>query len=543
MRLRRWPLACFAVVAACSVGEEPKPYDWRADDRLKSILVGGVRSGHFEGDTGDVLPLMVEKIAKGQSEVQNHYRGELARGDGRCVELIGDLIQRHSSARSGTLVIGNCLGVLGLMDHPDAVVVVRMMLSHPAESVRSSAIRAMARLAETDDYEVLESLMPTVSGEVRRVLVQALGRSDANRLAGDMAAWMEAGEDSAMLVLAARAVAKAGAGEALADGVLDHEAAHHPALRPYLAGALAAAGDGAAGQILVDGLQDEDLYVRTRCLEAASMAGLDALLLELVSADPSENLRVLAAEGVAKLMPGSMARAALRAGVMDAAITVRQACLRGLLAAGDAQGGDHFVGLLFEGPSELGPALLAVRGLWARNPNLADRAAEALMSQLSDMEERSVREREPWLQCLGLVPGREGAEWLLELARTSKGVSHKLSTHRWIVLQISNGGPLAREVLARSWRSEEDAERRMDYLWGASLTREADALEFLIEVVMDNKIPDHERLYAADCLAKLGSTPRVAPILKRACLDITDPGARPAFEALLWTWYGQTAER
>ena len=78
----------------------------------------------------------------------------------------------------------------------------------------------------------------------------------------------------------------------------------------------------------------------------------------------------------------------------------------------------------------------------------------------------------------------------------------------------------------------------MDYLWGASLTREKDGLEFLLEVVMDTGVPDHERFFAADRLTRLGSTPRVAPLLKRACLTITDEQARPAFEGLLWTWYG-----
>ena len=30
----------------------------------------------------------------------------------------------------------------------------------------------------------------------------------------------------------------------------------------------------------------------------------------------------------------------------------------------------------------------------------------------------------------------------------------------------------------------------------------------------------------------------VAPLLKRACLEITDPDVRPAYEGLLWLWYG-----
>ena len=69
------------------------------------------------------------------------------------------------------------------------------------------------------------------------------------------------------------------------------------------------------------------------------------------------------------------------------------------------------------------------------------------------------------------------------------------------------------------------------------MSREPDTLEFLIEVLMSEAAPDHERLFAANCLVRLGDTPRVAPTLKRACLGLTDPGARPAFEELLWLWY------
>ena len=54
---------------------------------------------------------------------------------------------------------------------------------------------------------------------------------------------------------------------------------------------------------------------------------------------------------------------------------------------------------------------------------------------------------------------------------------------------------------------------------------------------MDSNVPDYERLFAADCLTQLGDTARGAPLLKRACLTITDEVVRPAFESLLWTWY------
>lgn len=534
----RWPLACCAVVAACTGGDAPELYDWHADDRLSVALASGATKGHFSGDTGDILPVMVEKLAKGRPEVQNHYRGELARGDARCVALIDDLIARYASSRTGTLIIGNALGVLGLSEDPAAVAVVRRMLSHPAESVRSAATRAMVRLAEDEDYEALKSLMPTVSGEMQRVLVQAMGRADAGRLAVDLSQWVAADGDPALLILAARAVVSAGAGSRLSAGILDAERAADPSLRPYLGAALAAVGDAAGQSALDESLQSEDVYARTRGLEAAAQAGLTRRLIPIVTDDSSETLRVLAAGSVADLLPDAAAERALRAGMRDASPAVRQACMRGLLADGDPAACDQFIADLSGGPSELGPAFRAVRGLWAACPGLAHRARLVLIQGLEEMDDRSVREREPWLQALGQVPDRAGALWLLALARTEDGVRHKLTTHRWIVLQISNGGPAARAVLAERWATEGDAARRMDYLWGASLTREPDGLEFLIEVVLGEDVPDYERLYAAQCLTRLGESVRVAPLLKRACLSITDRDARPAFERLLWTWYG-----
>ena len=537
MKGGRWPLALCAVAAACAGSEEAAPYDWHEDDRLVVLLAEGGRSGHFDVDTGDMLPGMVEKLATGRPTVQNYYRGELAEGGARCVSLIEDLIHRYGSSRTGTLVIGNALGVLGLCDDPSAVVVVRKMLSHPAESVRSAAIRAMARLAEPGDYEDLHSLMPIVNGELRRVLVQAMGKADPVKLASDLSGWVTSDEDPALLLLAARAVVEGGAGASLGDDILSFEASRDPNLRPYLAAARAAAGDTAAKEILEEGLSKEDELARTRSLEAAALGGLEGLLLRLVSDDPSETVRALAAHSAGALLPDPAAVEALRAGTRDDAPPVRQTCLRALLQVGDAAACDQFVDHLGGASSEIGLALRAVRGLWDENPALAERSVRVLLEELEEKGDRSVRDREPWLQALGQVPSETGAEWLLSLARSEEGESHRLSTHRWIVMQVSNGGPAARGVLVSAWRSEEDPERRMDYLWGASLTRDTDALEFLLEVVMDSNAPDHERLYAADRLTRLGATSRVAPLLKRACLTITDRDVRPAFERLLWTWY------
>jgi len=485
-----------------------------------------------------MYPVMVEKLATGQRKVQNHYRGELAEGGERVVRLIDDFIHRHSASRTGTLVTGNALGVLGLCADPSSVVVIRKMLAHPAESVRSAAIRAMAQRSRPEDYEPLLSLMPTVGGELRRVLVQALGHADAPRLAADLSDWLREGGEPGVMLIGARVVAEAGAGDSLGEGVLLLEAAKDANMRPFLVAAMAAAGDADAAMELGANLRGEDLLTRTRSVEAAALVGLEEHLLERITADPSETLRVLAAEAVAEGEGGDRARDALMAGTRDEAAAVRQACMRGLLASGDDEACDLFIATLGAGAGELPSALRAVRGLWGVNPGLAERAAEVLMAELESLRGRPLSAQEPWLQALGQVPSPLGAEWLLRYARGADGEARQMPAHRWLVMQVSNSGQMGRAALSSAWSHEADAERRMDYLWGASLSTEEDAREFLLEVVMSPDAVDYERIYAADRLARMGPTPMVAPVLKRACLGVTDAEVRPAFEELLWTWYG-----
>jgi HEAT repeat protein len=484
-----------------------------------------------------MLPVMVEKLATGRPIVQNHYRGELASSGDRVVVLIEDLIQRFGSTQNGTLVIGNALGVLGLSDAPSAARVVRRMLGHPAESVRTAAIRAMAKLAEPEDYEVLQGLMPIVNGEIRRVLVQGLGRSDPHRLAADLSEWLAEDGEVALLVLAARSVAESGAGAMLDPGCLELDASLHPNLRPFLVASRAAAGDPEALVLLDLLLVDQSELVRTRSLEAARMAGLERALLVMSTDDDSEILRVLAVESVAGLFPDEAALKRVRSGTRDTSPKVRQASLRALLSHGDEAVRGVFLQMLRSGPSELGPALRAVRGVWEQQPGLAEATSKELITLLDGMANRPLKEREPWIQALGQVPSGEASAWLLDLAQTAQGERHNMSAHRWLVLQVSNGGVAGRELLMQSWAEEADPERRLDYLWGASLSRESDTVEFLLGVVVRDDAPDHERLFAANRLVRSGDTPRVAPTLKRACLGVTDPVVRPAFVELLWLWY------
>ncbi len=222
---------------------------------------------------------------------------------------------------------------------------------------------------------------------------------------------------------------------------------------------------------------------------------------------------------------------------------MRQASLRGLLLAADPEAVEIFINGLSSDVSELGPNFRAVRGCWGLNEGLADRAAATLIAELESMKERPNEELEPWLQSLGQVPSDLGAEWLLALARIAAGELHNMPARQWVAMQLSNGGEPGRAALARAFDAEKLERNRMDYLWAASLSAEEDTRAFLTSVVLADASRDHERLFAADRLVKLGPTQVVAPVLKRACLRIEDPLVRPAFQALLWTWYGDSPGR
>jgi hypothetical protein len=187
---------------------------------------------------------------------------------------------------------------------------------------------------------------------------------------------------------------------------------------------------------------------------------------------------------------------------------------------------------------EIGPIFRAIRGCWDSYPRLADQAAEVLITRLEGMSSRAISEREPWLQALGQVPSTLGSSWLIELANRTDVEVHNMPAHRWLFLQVSNGGSQCRSSLVDAFYEETSIERRFDLLWAASFSAEEDARVFLMDVVLRDDSLDHERLYAADRLTKLGPTLVVAPVLKRACLRIKDAKVRPAFESLLWTWYG-----
>ena len=109
---------------------------------------------------------------------------------------------------------------------------------------------------------------------------------------------------------------------------------------------------------------------------------------------------------------------------------------------------------------------------------------------------------------------------------------------RWLLMQASNTGPAGIELLRERWRTETELGARFDLLWSASLGHDQGTREFLLEVLEAERSAPHERLYAAERLAREGPASVVAPRIKRANLRMRDPIFRPAMNCLLWRWYG-----
>ena len=93
MRSQLWLLALCVSICSCSKDAPAAPdYRWDTDARLRAVLSVQAPKGHFDLDTGDMLPRMVEKLSTGQRDVQNHFRGELAGGGPRAIQLINNFL-------------------------------------------------------------------------------------------------------------------------------------------------------------------------------------------------------------------------------------------------------------------------------------------------------------------------------------------------------------------------------------------------------------------------------------------------------------------
>ncbi len=542
-------LAASGTLAACAERDEPaeaRPEAsvddatraLAADPRLKLLLAPCAESGPYVADTADTTAILVEALERGRTDPLKAAKNELAACGEPCLREVRRSLERHWNDPDGTNFVRNAVDVAYQAEGPTARELVVRALSHRNEGVRNLALRALALHGEAEDYDRVLALLD-VGGEAARTTgVPLLHALDPDRAEALYLQWIEDGTFEEGWELFAPLLAASDRPETVAFA-RDQRADLPLALRPFLAAAAARAGDELALADLRDLLRSPDSEIaRGLAITAARAAELwDELEWSLLS-DPSGRYRVLAAEAVARAPETEARNGLLRAASNDPDPGVRAVCLTARLERGDEGARDLALAALDgDTAAALDGSLRVLRAGWDDDPELADRAAALLVERAEALAHRPLSERGPLLHALGLVPRREAARFLVELARVETGELQNLPVHRWLLLRAGNAGGEGQEYLLEQLDVETDPVRRLDLIEAGSARGGEAARTRLLALLEDPETNPFEAVYAAERLARIGPTEQVLPALKRAALRMQDYTARTALNCLLWNWY------
>jgi len=515
-----------------------------ADPRLQQYLAPSARSGPFDPDTSNPIALLVGRLARSSSpEPVGQAKYELARMGAAAVPALRRFIEeRFDQAEAGPQVQNAYEALHQMEPGTDGVrQLLRDGLAHPQTTVRSVAIRALARHATIYEYDALFDLLTRSAPSAQPTIVAALHTASPERLEGDLAdVLLQPGFEAAWQTGASSigpcVEASAAAYETLA---LDAPAA----VRPYYAACRARHGDEEALAWLRELLHSKNPTERSITANALAGAGLVGELVPLLE-DPDPSLRIFAIDKLGEDERTDERRASLSTRLGDGSADVRRVALGVLIAWGDPAAEEAALDGLKQSRGEYETALVALERRWNDDAELARRALEILIALREERGHRAPGELARIENGIARVPLPEASLFLLELGRAypprSSGARSKLRNHRHFALKAGRAG---RDVLREAWALETDPLWRMDLaeaiVFGESDEERASTREFLIGILRSDRVHPYEQLGAAMRLARLGPMAEVAPVLKRATLNVTHPEVRRALQALLWDWYGK----
>jgi hypothetical protein len=510
----------------------------RQDDRLRVALAPCAFGQEYNQDTTDMAEVLAQCLYNAQKEPLHAAKAELAAMGARAVPALRRLAGDVSQNRFEHGVLENILGVCTLMEGGEGADILRQSLTHPQETVRMASIEGLRRHGDASDYESIVQLIPLTSqSSMRGEIVRALGGIDVERLAADFATWMETGIDRDIWRYAAPiACATTNADTIARLKALGETAA--PNMQPFLFVAAARNGDEAALEGVRKWLEDPNPSMRQVTLKALQSGGLASEANSVLQRDLDVGLRLSAAEVLAAGERTDETHAWLTAGLSDADMDVRRACMAALVQRSDARAISEALALLKGTQAERRSGIAALIHGWDKQPGLADRTFDLVTKMLVESEGRTDNDRLNLLQVLGQIPGRRTAEALLKLARTQEGKIHHWSAHRWLVFRIANAGPEAQAYLMEQLAEEDDLTRRIDLLWVIAMFPTDGTRELFKGILSDPETAPLELVYSAQCLVEGGPAEEVAPFLKRITFGTKIGWVRRALTCLLWIWYG-----
>jgi HEAT repeat protein len=541
---------------SCSCGDE-KPAKRRetpsadselaSDERIALLLApAAVRHGVYDVDLSDPTQVLVEILLHGDHDPLKRAKAELAAMGDKGVDAIRRVIEQYQSDPGGIDYLRNAMDVLALGETRASYDLLASLLDHPLESLRIQALRGLKRRGRPEDYDRVHDLMKSASDVFVAEIALTLAQFDAVRARVQYLDWVEAGELEPLWDSALPIVAGGGPSDGESPEVLERcrrltASDLAPRYALWLEGPLAKSGDARALERLRARLADPDPSLRDIAQRTLTAAGRVEELAKTLLDDPRPGVRLVAAHAVEGAPDSELTRELLARGANDENADVRQVCLEALARRGERSAIDLGQSLLANGtPPDLEAGARILSNVWDRDRAVAERAFEELRRQFLAQSKRPLQQNKELLKCVGRLPMREAAQFLLDLAAPWTAPEQR-AEQRWVVLQIANGGPDAQKLLSEELPKTSDPELRLDMIEALSSPSGPLARSTLLAIASDPATNALELLYIADRLARMGPVAEVAWQLKRAALQRPwTPAEQPARQALtdlLWRWF------
>jgi hypothetical protein len=528
--------AASAGTAGGAAGAQGSPPDaLAADPRLSFLLAPQPRAEHYDVDTADLMGILETCLRTGQRDALGRARSETAAQGARGLELAERLLQEAWGDPNQSALFSNALDVVAFSREARAGEVAARALEHPTAERAFAALRALKVHAHPRWYDAVLALFPRLPADLQAEAALSLAAFDGPRAARQYAEWLLDGTLAAASPEFLRPIA-AESDPATAQACRQLLERLEPGLAAYAAARLAREGNLGARERLEQWLRAEAESVRRAATEAAASAGLCEPVVERARKDRSELVRTTALRG-ARSACGDRARELLREACADPSEDLGRLALELLvLHFDDPDGRERALALLgSDRPGALDAGLRILGPPLAREDGeLKRKAFERLREREQGLADRPFWERARLLSAMAALRFAPAADHLMEQMSSDAPVFEGQTPFRWLALRIGSCGEHGQERLWSALERESDEHRRLDLLEGFAAPGGALARERLLGFVMSDHARPYEVLFAADRLVRIGPMGRVAPVLKRAALRVSQVDVRLALQGLLW---------
>ncbi|HPF15450.1 MAG: HEAT repeat domain-containing protein [Planctomycetes bacterium] len=508
------------------------------DARIQTLLVDCQIGRPFDGDTTDLMDVMVGKLADGQLDVLHRYKAALADRGAAAIPALTRLFEKLYSEPFGSPVLQNLLSVCALMTTPAGLELGRSGFQHPREDVRLAALDVLAAHGEPQDYEGIKGWLPMV-GNLPVVLdyLRAMVHCDPDAYVRDCLAWLDSGEYMGIwfhIMPLLPEINDLATAQRFARKAMEEETPQET--RAAMLAPAARLGDPEAEGELTKRLNSDIDQRVLLALTAAQKNGLELLVVPVLTSDSRPALRQRAAAILADGAHTQESLVWLNEALSDSEPSVREVALGGLLARKDPEAVARVVLNLSKGTSERESAIASLTGHWDADDELPTKAFEVLKHEYE--ASTTPLAKVEILKVMGRVPLQAAAEFLLGHAQDLPERVSGLPPFRWVAGHAFNAGEPGMRALYAHLAQETDPIRRLDLIGMIWQDKSPTSEEILMAVLTDPTKDPYERLWVADRLTLVSDPEVLAPVVRRFYYDSTHLHVRPALQCLLWRWYG-----